>query len=647
MDKVKKILEGYVEWIALGLGACFLLWMVYSYVYLPPVTVPVGPLPAVLPSAIDSQIWEGQGRMLKAQIDQRVPPVKVAVPLFSESVATSLAQQAPGTSNMKFVWTTDVMPPALNAVAVRGPEITVAGARVTALPSAPKPVNIATSNGHSNTLAVADTSTGAAAAVGPGATPMSGGMPGMVPGGALPVANQATDKGWVTVAVTVPSSTALNDEFTKANIPAQIQLRQTTMLRVELFREEMLPTGSWGPEVLIEPPPIDVLPTMPPAVANSAVAARMQQSYRDFASKQAPLILRPAFFQIVQGDKWFMPGTPNPNVKVDELVEDKFDPAKYLTGSLDGLDKDQRAQVYKLRQETAAAERKAKAALDAQARKDRAAASRNNRGRSGSTPPGPGGVTPTPGFVVADADRSSAVAMADGPSMFDVPPRVPQQGNPDGPSPMDMPGMPGVPNADGTTPGGNLPNGSFDPAMQKDFVVWSHDDTVKPGKTYRYRVRYAISSPVYGTMQLCKPQALAAQFTIMSEKSDWSAPVNIESDSNFYASAVGTRGSVTMDVFKWQNGIWTMKTVNVEPGDTIDGTDWTVVDVRNLQPTNAQVILASDNGTLEREVATDKKNKTYHDLIVRVHGPATPQQGQGADPGMMPPQGRVPPMSGM
>ncbi len=646
MEKVKKILEGYVEWIALAVGTCFLMWMVYSYVYLPPVTVAVGQTQAVLPGQIDTTIWETQGKSLKAQIDDHHPPLKVAVPAFSESVAQAISRTTPDTAPLDGAFTVEVPTSAGPQIDIDKPTQTpdAPGAQVAALPIAPKPLNPVISTGHSNTLPAADPSTGTAAAVAPAVgQPAAPGMPPIVPpsnGGVVPVANAATDKGWVTVAVTVPSMTAMNAEFTKSNIPAQVQLRQTTVLRVELFREEMDASGNWGPETLINPPPIDVLPAMPPPEYKVPSDARLQRSYLDFAGKDAPLILRPAFYQIVQGDKWYVPGAANPNVRADELVTEKFDPATY-TGKLDDLSKEDRDAVQKARadQRKLAAAQKAAAQKAAQlAAQNAARANRNSRGSrgAGATPGGPGAGGAGPGggggFVVTDAGRpTDALAMADGPTFFDAPPapvRPPgMEAMPGGPS--DSPGMaPGGPTGSSVD---DLPKGSFDPAVQKDFTVWAHDETVKPGKSYRYRIRYSISSPVYATQRLCKPQSLAAVFTITSEKSDWTAQVNVESDANFYASAIGPKGSVTFDVFKWQGGVWTMKTVDVNPGDAIIGTDWTVVDVRDVpnDPVNRLVILASDNGILQKEIKADRKIKKYHELVATVKGPTAQQPGAG------------------
>ncbi len=178
----------------------------------------------------------------------------------------------------------------------------------------------------------------------------------------------------------------------------------------------------------------------------------------------------------------------------------------------------------------------------------------------------------------------------------------------------------------------------FDPAHQPDFNVWAHDDTVQPGKTYRYQLRYVISSPVFLTQQLCNPQALANQFSITSSPADqWTDPVNVESDSNFYAarSAPAGRSSSTSSSGRAGTG---EQSDPVAPGDTVGSPDrhgrrrrpfatgWTVVDVRDV-PNDIDdrvVLLASDNGTLQREVKIDSQDQHYRDLLKR-----SPKDAQG------------------
>ena len=667
MDKVKKLLEAYVEWIAVLLGAAFLMWMVYSYVYQQPVTVAVGPTPAVAPGAIDNQIWDSQGKTLQAQMDNR-SAVKVDVPPVADGVAKSLDAQSPDTVALANAWTVSEIGPDIDAGGTRqgGVSPTVAQGKVTRLPEAPKMYKLAVSAGHSNLLPVADTSTGGAAAAAPAGQPAAAGNP-------VGANAQAMDRSWVSVSAMLPATSGLNAAFTAAKIPANPAIHKTTVLRVILWRSERDATGNWGPEVMVQPPGIDALPPVPPQEAVQRADVVAQENYRRFAELNAPLILRPAFYQWVEGDKWFVPGTPNPNASAVELVEDKFD-AAHFTGDLDTLDDADRKAVMDARRAAslaaaaAARQQQAAASAAAQAAARAAAQQRGSSGSSGGRSGGRsgggggrsggggggGGGGGNGGFLVADPGRAAAASglvQDDGRDRGDVPPPgmpgvPPMQPQDQGGTPTPAPGAPDL--------GPDIPKGAFDPATQPDFLVWAHDDTVVPGKTYRYRLQYVIVSPVFATQQLCNPQGLASQFSITGEKSDYSDPVNVQSDTNFYAAKVVNNESVQFDIFKWHAGVWQKQSVTAGPGDVIGTaeakpggtnfvTGWTVVDIVNTTVSDARnrvVLLASDNGTLEREVKTDSRNKMYRNLnalVDKANGVVAPTGMPPGGPGAPPP----------
>jgi hypothetical protein len=178
---------------------------------------------------------------------------------------------------------------------------------------------------------------------------------------------------------------------------------------------------------------------------------------------------------------------------------------------------------------------------------------------------------------------------------------------------------------------GALPAGTFDPTKQPDFIIWAHDDTVQAGKTYRYKIRYIVSSPVARSVGLCNPQTLANNFYLVSPDSQWTAPISVESDTNFYATkVVPGRNQVTFDVFRWKDGIWQMQTVTATPGDMVGGIDatnktdfstgWTVVDIRTDRDDNFVILLTSGNGTvLKKESSIDLRDSHYHALIELVN----------------------------
>src|SRR5947209_7214973 len=75
MQKYLDILERNVQWIALGLGAVFLLWMVYANVVEPPVYVQIGNQKLTAGEIADYTL-KNPVRTLQQQMDSKdVPPL--------------------------------------------------------------------------------------------------------------------------------------------------------------------------------------------------------------------------------------------------------------------------------------------------------------------------------------------------------------------------------------------------------------------------------------------------------------------------------------------------------------------------------------------------------------------------------------------
>ncbi len=628
MDKVKQFLERYVEYLAITAGGAFLLWMVYAYVYQPPVTVAVGPAPAVTPGNIDAEVWDEKGKSLLAQVNDKTA-VRVPVPQFGAEVSTELGQPSPDAGPGTPMYIVDTLGGEGLAplVPVEHPQ-QQNGVGVKALPTAGPIYGLTVSAGKSNVTAVADPATSAGSATG---TPALVNPVGTGAAAAAPA--QPTDRAWVTVGGMLPSTTSLSPSFAAANIPKIASIHTTTVLRVLLVREERDATGTWGPDVVVQPAAIDALTPLPAALASGQGTA--QTGYLHYAQDNQPVICRPAFYQVVQGDKWYVPGTPNPNVTTTTLVVDKFDPATFH-GDRDTLTPEELAILKKYLADQAAKARasQARTAPTTPRNGGARAGTGTGGGRTGGGGAGGGGAGGgggRGGFAVTDGTRARA-----GAAMSDAPPAATPAPAAEAPPANGGPAAP-------VAPVGDLPKGPFDPDAQPDFAVWAHDVTVQPGKTYRYKLQYVIASPVFGTQQVCQPQALADQFTIVSEFSAWTEPVDVESDTNFYATKSARPGMVTFDIFKWQSGAWQRQSVDASPGDLIGsaglgGTDfttgWTLVDIRDVpnDASNHVVLLASDNGSLQREVKIDQHKKHYRDLLA-LSAPKGSKPGDPAMPG--------------
>jgi hypothetical protein len=93
---------------------------------------------------------------------------------------------------------------------------------------------------------------------------------------------------------------------------------------------------------------------------------------------------------------------------------------------------------------------------------------------------------------------------------------------------------------------GELPKAPFDPmAAGPDADCWAHDETVEPGKVYRYRVRYFLRNPVHAQPNAVDPKKpeLSATFALVADWSEWSGDVTIAPRVRYFVSSrVGPTG---------------------------------------------------------------------------------------------------------
>lgn len=120
----------------------------------------------------------------------------------------------------------------------------------------------------------------------------------------------------------------------------------------------------------------------------------------------------------------------------------------------------------------------------------------------------------------------------------------------------------------------------------EDLVVWAHDVTAEPGKIYQYRLRVAVTNPLFGNSRQLHAdfQAGAAEPVLVSEPSDWSDPVGIGEDSRVYftsavaqAGAAGPLGgpdsmSAGVELWKFYYGFWRRAKATLKPGDALSAT---------------------------------------------------------------------------
>ena len=275
MNKFVSYLEAYVEWVAIGLAALWLIWVGYGYWLTPPVVVEFNGK-QFPPGRIDKEVRD-KADEIEGQLNKpELPPIK--------------------TNDGRIV---DQFPDRLNMIGV--PEKLLEG-RLADGQNPVRPPTTSTSKEFvegppdiSNTIDVAN--------------------PSATTGKSLVlVAKQPpAEKIWVTLEFNfLPLELAR--AWDKAKLPARAQ--KTCFLNVELIREELI-NGQWTDQRVIPPLPtqkagnakVDARPSWPP------VDTRPRKDYDVWASKHCEDIIEPDFFQVINwlaSDPWYTASMPTP-----------------------------------------------------------------------------------------------------------------------------------------------------------------------------------------------------------------------------------------------------------------------------------------------------------------------------------------------
>ena len=113
-----------------------------------------------------------------------------------------------------------------------------------------------------------------------------------------------------------------------------------------------------------------------------------------------------------------------------------------------------------------------------------------------------------------------------------------------------------------------------------EILVWGHDLTVTPGKTYRYRVTVSVYNPFFGKKRSLveSQQSLAEVFVLNSEPSEWSEPVRIHPLRRVFITSATKGGPggqgfgrAKVEVYLFYDGVQRMETFSVAPGTVIGG----------------------------------------------------------------------------
>jgi hypothetical protein len=520
MDKAIKFLEKNAEWIAMGLGGLWVVWVIYAYGISSPVEietslrVPVGrggartEQVAMTPGNVDVNIQRSSVAVLKAELGNTVPPATPKIEYVSSFVSATAAPARPVelASSSFFSQPQVEMTVVAPTVAVKngGKEPIVPKESKITEPTVPPPVILA--NGFTRSH-IKRPDPKQPVAVGLGGVP------------AAPTLIQE-DKDTVTVYFKW-DVTAFAQEMVKANVPAAVMQQPLLVARVELYREEQAPNGNWGNGKLIGPLPIN------PQIANPPGAEAELRVWMDAVRANQEKILRPGYYDWVAGDKWAIPDQVAPALKPAMAPADAGGSPVVVPAVGPGNDR----------------------------------------------------------FYIIDESLVAPALAAARPVRPIRPPFRPEAEGP--PPDQEDPVMNPI------RPGPGVANPADLVKLPIFNLFWAHDDTGEEGKTYRYRARLVLVNPLMGNAQLQDPAL--ANAVVLPRKADagwcaWSEPVAIPLKTKYFV--VGrpmlinnrlSKQTVTMEVFRWQRGVWNVTRSEVGPGDAVPGTSLTVVDIRGLR----------------------------------------------------------------
>jgi hypothetical protein len=186
-----------------------------------------------------------------------------------------------------------------------------------------------------------------------------------------------------------------------------------------------------------------------------------------------------------------------------------------------------------------------------------------------------------------------------------------------------------------------------------DILIYFNDGTAQPGKTYRYRLEYKLSNPLFNKASMHAPpnhQDWLTQLDLTSAKSDYSPEITVPQRTYLYCAKSTPPASLSVgfpfEVFTWADGLWRKQTFAVFPGDVIGGVDnnydfstgYTYVDGARRYA-KFFVTLVDDSGTAQVLDAAKDANSADHKIRTEwveqqsLPTAASPENGMPPPPG--------------
>lgn len=273
-------------------------------------------------------------------------------------------------------------------------------------------------------------------------------------------------------------------------------------------------------------------------------------------------VLRPSFYQIVSGTEWAPPAEASAGAgNADEPVE-----VRLLRGRLAQVDR-----AIRRAQESAA-----QAPRSGAGRGDESGGrGAGGRGGGGGDPRGGGGTGGGDADAAqrerAEADRQRRIAESIERSERERADLVRQL------AALNVRVDGGPATAGGA---GRAPAAAAEPKPWTDeqrISLWTHDLTVEPGAVYQYRIRPVISNPFFGRGLRDDQRQLGERSTLEGAWSEWTAPVTVERDREFFVSSATLRDPSTRrprasaELYQFYYGFYRKTVVSADQGDAFAG----------------------------------------------------------------------------
>lgn len=603
MPKFIDFLEKNVQWLALGLGGLFLVWMVYLYVLTPPVVVELDGQQAGPVEVADKtqQVVDQIEKKQRVETKLTDPPDFAAA--FTDKI-THGVEVANLPSSIVPTFPVDTGGPirkggtepetpikSLPTLAAANPTDMSKGYSVASVPDAskkPDPADPAAAN-------------------------------------AMPVMMDR-ETNWVTVRAEINwkrNADEFRKHFQVAGIdPQRLRVLTATMfLDVSLERREKKADGTWT-----DPAPVPHLTKIDrPPFPDAKASDQEIQIFLSAVGQQSEEVMRPTFYDVTAGDPWYPPGEEGKAKLVGgDAAAAPFDPS--VPGAKPrNADEMRQLAAYKQRQKAAGKRTGAGGPYTPGAA---AGSSRNTYSTAGAGATNKYGAYGRGGSVPNGAYNPAGGGAARGSVPNAYPPGYGRGGRgfrPDGLGEGKFDALLGPTAGNGQNAGGGMGafgqpvgGGAAAPGQGDEEVsIWAHDETVQPGKTYQYRIRYALLNPVY-RQSGAAPAELVHKFALISPWSEWTEPVTIQPKVDFYIASIPTTGGPTqIDLFTIKPGGVNKTTIRVNPGDAIADTGWTVVDVRKDPVANEPYLLLTHNSgqVVRRDKKTDERNPQYQKYL--------------------------------